>query len=153
MKQAIENQQKNQPAQQSAKHRIFPRKMRTRDLDAGGRHWLGGDPHATAFFNALSAVFPRGESFMIESLRPWQDRVPGQLADDVKNFIQQEAAHSREHASMNRALIRSGYDITALDRAIRKVRRVLFGHQRVDQTGRDDVHRTSDRDRRIRNDC
>ena len=77
MKQAIENQQENQPSQQSAKHRIFPRKMRTRDLDTGGRHWLGGDPYATAFFNALSAVFPRGEAFMIESLRAWQDKVPG----------------------------------------------------------------------------
>lgn len=120
MKQAIENQQQNQPAQHSAKHRIFPRKMRTRDLDTGGRHWLGGDPYATAFFNALSAVFPRGEAFMIESLRAWQDKVSGQLADDVKNFIQQEAAHSREHASMNRALIRSGYDIAPLDRSIRQ---------------------------------
>jgi uncharacterized protein len=135
MKQAIENHEKNQPAQQSAKHRIFPRKMRTRDLDAGGRHWLGGDPHATAFFNALSAVFPRGESFMIESLRPWQERVPGQLADDVKNFIQQEAAHSREHASMNRALIRSGYDITALDRAIRKFVEFFSGTSELTKLG------------------
>ena len=120
MKQGIVNQQQNQPSQLSAKHRIFPRKMRTRDLETGGRHWLGGDPYATAFFNALSAVFPRGEAFMIESLRAWQDKVSGQLADDVKNFIQQEAAHSREHASMNRALIRSGYDIAPLDAAIRK---------------------------------
>ncbi len=120
MKQAIENQQQNQPSQPSAKHRLFPRKMRIRNLEAGGRHWLGGDPYATAFFNALSAVFPRGEAFMIESLCAWQDKASGQLADDVKNFIQQEAAHSREHASMNRALIRSGYDIAPLDHSIRK---------------------------------
>jgi uncharacterized protein len=99
---------------------IVPRKMHTQNLDAGGRHWLGGDPYGTAFFNALSAVFPRGEAFMIECLRPWKDRVSGQLLDDVNNFIQQEAAHSREHASMNRALIRSGYDIAPLDHAIRK---------------------------------
>ena len=94
--------------------------MRMRNLDVENRHWLGGDPYATAFFNALSVVFPRGEAFMIESLRPWQNKVPAKLAEDVKCFIQQEAAHSREHAGMNRALIRAGYDIEPLDNAIRK---------------------------------
>ncbi len=120
MDQTIVNERKNALSRKQGEHQIVPRKMRTRDLDAGGRHWLGGDPYATAFFNALSAVFPRGEAFMIESLSAWQDKVSGQLADDVKNFIQQEAAHSREHAGMNRALIRSGYDIAPLDLAIRK---------------------------------
>lgn len=71
------------------------RKMRMRNLDVENRHWLGGDPYATAFYNALSAVFPRGEAFMIESLRPWQNKLPPKLAEDVKTFIQQEAAHSR----------------------------------------------------------
>jgi uncharacterized protein len=94
--------------------------MRNRNIAVNERHWLGGDPYGTAFFNALSAVFPRGEAFMIESLLPWQSRVPEALAKDVKIFIEQEAAHSREHAGLNRALIRSGYDIAPLDRAIRQ---------------------------------
>lgn len=100
--------------------RMTARKMRNRNLAITARHWLGGDPYATAFYNALSAVFPRGEAFMIESLKPWASRVPDGLAADVKIFIEQEAAHSREHASMNRALIRAGYDIAPLDRAIRQ---------------------------------
>jgi uncharacterized protein len=100
--------------------RMIPRKMRVRGLNIAQRHWLRGDPYATAFFNALSAVFPVGETFMIESIRPWQKRLDGKLADDVKTFIEQEAAHTREHAGMNRALITAGYDIVPLDRTIRK---------------------------------
>ena len=95
------------------------RKMRARNL-AAQRHWLDGDAYRTAFFNALSAVFPVGEAFMIESVRPWQKELTGQLAEDVRTFIEQEASHSREHAGMNRAIIGAGYDITALDKAIRQ---------------------------------
>jgi uncharacterized protein len=99
---------------------LTSRKMRTRGLAISNRHWVGVDVYATAFFNALSAVFPVGETFMIESLRPWQKQLDGQLAEDVKTFIEQEASHSREHAGMNRALIGAGYDIAPLDRAIRQ---------------------------------
>jgi uncharacterized protein len=98
---------------------LSARKVFARNLEVQHRHWVRGDPHATAFFNALSAVFPVGEAFMIESLRPWQDRVPAELAADVRTFIEQEAGHSREHAGMNRALIRAGYDIAPLDKVIR----------------------------------
>lgn len=120
MKQAIVTEQKNGGSTPAATRRLTVRKMRMRNLAVENRHWLGGDPYATAFYNALSVVFPRGEAFMIESLRPWQNKVPEELALDVKDFIQQEAAHSREHAGMNRALIRAGYDIEPLDAAIRQ---------------------------------
>ena len=83
------------------------------------RHWVREDPYATAFFNALSAVFPHGEAFMIRSMIPWADRVPPALALEVSAFIEQEAGHSREHVAMNRGLIEAGYDIEPLDRRIR----------------------------------
>lgn len=83
------------------------------------RHWVRNDPYATAFFNALSAVFPHGETFMIRSLIPWVERVPESLRVDVEAFIEQEAGHSREHVAMNKALIGAGYDIAPLDRKIR----------------------------------
>lgn len=83
------------------------------------RHWVRDDPYATAFFNALSAVFPHGETFMIRSMIPWADRVPPALALEVSAFIEQEAGHSREHVAMNRGLIETGYDIEPLDRRIR----------------------------------
>ncbi len=114
---------------------IVARRLRNRNLELAERHWVGGDPYATAFFNALSAVFPRGEAFMIQSLQPWQARVPSELAEQVKNFIEQEAAHSREHAGLNRALIRSGYDIAPLDRAIRQFVEFFSGASEVTRLG------------------
>lgn len=114
---------------------LVARKMRNRNIAVTERHWLGGDPYATAFFNALSAVFPRGEAFMIESLHPWQQRVPAELARDVRTFIEQEAAHSREHAELNRALIRSGYDIAPLDRAIRQFVDFFSGASEITRLG------------------
>jgi uncharacterized protein len=99
---------------------LTSRKMRTRGLAVGQRHWIAGDAYRTAFFNALSAVFPVGETFMIESVRPWQKGLDSKLADEVRTFVEQEATHSREHAGMNRAIIGSGYDIAPLDKAIRQ---------------------------------
>lgn len=83
------------------------------------RHWVRQDPYATAFFNALSAVFPHGETFMVRCMVPWADRVPPSLGREVRAFIEQEAGHAREHGGMNRALIEAGYDVAPLDRKIR----------------------------------
>ena len=36
------------------------------------RWWMGGDPVATAFYNALSATFPKGEAYFVETIfNPW----------------------------------------------------------------------------------
>jgi uncharacterized protein len=99
---------------------IKSREFRSVDLSTPERHWVRADPFATAFFNALSAVFPRGEAFMISSLLPYQNNVPEPLASDIRGFIEQEAGHSREHIAMNKGLIAAGYDVAPLESAIRK---------------------------------
>jgi uncharacterized protein len=118
--QTVVKTEKTAKGSDSLSDRLVARPLRNRNLAISERHWLREDPYATAFFNSLSAVFPRGEAFMIESMRPWQSRLPAPLAAEVKTFIEQEAAHSREHASLNRALIHSGYDIAPLDTVIRQ---------------------------------
>lgn len=92
-----------------------------RGVQAGDfrRHWVRGDQFATAFFNALSAVFPHGETFMIRTMIPWVDQLPEPLKSEAKAFIEQEAGHSREHIGMNKGLIEAGYDIEPLERRIR----------------------------------
>jgi uncharacterized protein len=102
-----------------ARPAIVSRSFRAATAALSERHWVRQDPYATAFFNALSAVFPHGETFMIRSLVPWIDRVPAHLKPDVEAFIEQEAGHSREHVAMNKALVGAGYDIAPLDRKIR----------------------------------
>tara|TARA_B000000460_G_scaffold77710_1_gene54038 strand:+ start:271 stop:843 length:573 start_codon:yes stop_codon:yes gene_type:complete len=94
---------------------ITPRDRRfCRDRRAE-RHWLNGDPIATAFFNALSITFPRGEAFFIESVRAFRDGVPAQLAGEIAAFIRQEVVHSREHLAFNRQVTDHGYDVSQLD--------------------------------------
>jgi uncharacterized protein len=53
-----------------ARPSIVPRGFRAMPDALTERHWVRKDPYATAFFNALSAAFPHGETFMIRSLIP-----------------------------------------------------------------------------------
>ena len=65
------------------------------------RWWMRGAPIATAFYNALSVTFPRGEAFFVESVRAFRDGVPPKLEREINAFIKQEVMHSREHVSFN----------------------------------------------------
>ena len=64
----------------------------------------------TSLFVVLSAMFPPGEMFFIESIRNVRDQIKDEkLREDIRNFIAQEAFHSREHQSLNEHLIHSDY--------------------------------------------
>ena len=82
---------------------------------AAGRLWHGGRIEATAIFNALSATFPRGEAFFVESVRAFRDGAPGKLAEEIKAFTTQEVIHSREHLAFNRQAADAGYDLGRLE--------------------------------------
>ena len=79
------------------------------------RWWLAGDPVATAWHNALSATFPRGEAFFIEAVRAHREGAPPKLAKEIRAFIQQEVNHTREHLAFNRAIAAQGYDLRRID--------------------------------------
>jgi predicted metal-dependent hydrolase len=99
---------------------ITPRDLR---LDRGAsnpRWWHGGDPVATAFFNALSASFPQGETFFIEAVRRYRDQGDARLQEQIQAFIQQEAAHTREHVVFNKLIKNAGYDTTSMDAETRR---------------------------------
>ena len=94
---------------------ITPRDRRFGRDEATPRWWHGGNPYASALYNALSATFPIGEAFFVESVRAFRDGVPPGLAEDIKNFTTQEVIHSREHLAFNRRAADAGYDLTALE--------------------------------------
>ena len=123
------------PAGGNAAQRMHVRAFRGNKARLNRRHWVRDDMFATAFLNALSVVFPRGEAFMIEALHPWRDRTDGQLQRDIATFIEQEAAHSREHVGFNKAIIEAGYDIDALDRAIKQFVSFFSGCGEVTKLG------------------
>lgn len=97
---------------------ITPRDRRFGRGQSQIRWWLGGDPIATAFYNALSVTFPRGEAFFVESVRAFRDDAPPKLASEINAFIKQEVAHSREHVSFNKRVVDAGYDITLLEQKV-----------------------------------
>jgi len=88
--------------------------------EAHRRWWVGGDPYATAFYNALSITFPIGEAFFIESLRKFRAEVPAELGAEIIAFTMQEAHHTREHVAFNRKVKDAGYDVRPLEAMVAK---------------------------------
>jgi uncharacterized protein len=99
---------------------ITPRDLRIDRNTRNARWWHGGDPVATAYFNALSAAFPQGETFFIESVRRYRDSVHEPLREQIAAFVQQESMHTREHVVFNKLLRTAGYDTTAMDAETRR---------------------------------
>lgn len=98
-----------------ADHSITPRNMRFARNASPRRWWLNDDPIATAFYNALSVTFPRGEAYFVESVRAHRDDTPPKLTAEINAFIKQEVLHTREHVAFNRHVTEQGYDIASLE--------------------------------------
>ena len=93
---------------------ITPRDRRFGRQDKTARWWLGGDPVGTALYNALSATFPKGEAFFVESVRHFREGASPKLAAEIKAFTTQEVMHSREHVAFNKRAVEAGYDLAPL---------------------------------------
>jgi len=97
---------------------ITPRDRRFGRESTAQRLWHGGRVEATAIYNALSATFPRGEAFFVESVRAFRDGADRKLAEEIKAFTTQEVVHSREHLAFNRRAADAGYDLTKLEERV-----------------------------------
>ena len=97
---------------------ITPRDRRFGREATPARWWLNGDPIATAFYNALSVTFPKGEAYFVESVRAHREGTPPKLTAEINAFIKQEVIHSREHVAFNRHVTDQGYDIALLERHV-----------------------------------
>jgi len=92
------------------------------------RHWLGGDAVGTAVMNALSLTFPDGEKLFMDAVRHFRNKVSGKLSDDVRQFLAQEAMHSREHHALNSLLDRDHYPVDEILQHVRE--RIRFTRSR-----------------------
>jgi predicted metal-dependent hydrolase len=97
---------------------ITPRDRRFGRGAPTARWWLRGDPVGTAIYNALSATFPKGEAYFVESVRAFRDGAPPRLAAEIKAFTTQEVMHSREHVAFNKRALDAGYDLSRLERRV-----------------------------------
>lgn len=96
----------------------LPFKTRNRRFEAGEKHhWYDDDPVITAYFNALSAMFPVGERFFCDTVRRQRDRISDpKLQAEIREFLGQEAVHSREHQAYNDRVAAQGYPVWKLER-------------------------------------
>jgi predicted metal-dependent hydrolase len=73
------------------------------------KHWYADSPSLTHFFNALSAVFPDGELYFIESVRAFEHAVEHpRLQQQVREFTRQEGHHTHHHRHFNRLVAARG---------------------------------------------
>jgi predicted metal-dependent hydrolase len=77
------------------------------------------NPLLTALLAGLSASFPPGERYFIESVRHYADRIDDpDLKERVRGFIGQEANHTKEHLAFNEFLDGRGLPIGKIQRAV-----------------------------------
>jgi len=98
---------------------ITPRNPKLSWQDQRDRYWFGDCPLKSNWMNALSTTFPSAEKFFIETVRYYQDKITDPaLAEQVKGFIGQEAAHGKEHMRFNRILTDYGYPLEQMEQRV-----------------------------------
>lgn len=93
-----------------AKVGIPPRQMDFVQPKDAPRYFFYNNASVTLFFAVLSASFPAGERYFVESVRRFREHIKDEtLKAQVSGFIGQEALHGREHDRLNEMLAERGF--------------------------------------------
>lgn len=99
---------------------IPPRQLDFRLSEQMPRRLFGDNITATTYLATLSAFFPPGEDFFVQSVNHFSGRVTDPtLRAEVAGFTGQEVIHSREHDRLNEVLRERGFDVDVAERAVR----------------------------------
>ena len=97
----------------------FPVRRMNFDFDNVPEYWMDGSAGLTHFMTALSALFPAGEKFFIDSVRAVRNHPAIKdnqaLQKEISAFIGQEAMHTHEHVGFNASAQKYGHDVASLD--------------------------------------
>ncbi|MDN5677425.1 MAG: metal-dependent hydrolase [Acinetobacter sp.] len=111
----------------------FPVRRMNFEFESVPEYWMNGSAGLTHFMTALSALFPAGEMFFIDSVRAVRQHPSikdnAELQKEISAFIGQEAMHTQEHEGFNVSAQKYGHDVATLDRytdrAIQTTRKVF----------------------------
>lgn len=98
----------------------FPVRRMDFEFNEVPEYWMNGSAGLTHFMTALSALFPDGEQFFVDSVRAvryhplLKDNLT--MQKEISAFIGQEAMHSKEHVGFNQSANFYGHDVKALER-------------------------------------
>ena len=107
------------PQSHSPEHLEFGPRRKSFDIEAAlATDWHGGSAFKTAWFNAMSMLFPLGEKFFIDSVRHFAGDIEDpKLLEEIAAFQAQEATHRRQHQRYNEMLCElRGYDLDRIER-------------------------------------
>ncbi len=91
------------------------------DLSAVPRHWMAGNPTATALANGINMLFPHGERYFVRSVKYFLRRIDDpELRGRMRGFFGQEAFHASAHDHYNDVMRAQGYEIDELLAAYRR---------------------------------
>ena len=103
----------------------FPVRRMSFDFENVPEYWMNGSAGLTHFMTALSALFPAGEKFFIDSVRAVRQHPSikdnAELQKEISAFIGQEAMHTQEHVGFNASAQKYGHDVDTLDAYTDKV--------------------------------
>ncbi len=100
---------------------ITPRRMGFDMSLLQEKYFFGGNSILSALMYALSASFPDGERFFIDSVRHYQKDIKDPaLVDQIRGFIGQEAHHSRTHEEFNAQAKNVGMAMDAVDKHFKR---------------------------------
>ena len=98
--------------------------------------WHSGSRAISYLFAALSASFPAGEAFFIDSVRAFKPQIQDPaLLDEIDDFCKQEGHHTYHHIQFNRINQQNGLAMSdceaAMTWALNTMRRVLSRHRQL----------------------
>lgn len=103
----------------------FPVRRMNFDFNDVPEYWMNGSAGLTHFMTALSALFPDGEKFFIDSVRAvrYHPAIKDNdaLQKEISAFIGQEAMHTQEHVGFNASAQKYGHDVASLEQRTGKV--------------------------------
>jgi predicted metal-dependent hydrolase len=99
------------------------------DLTGVPKHWVAGNPVATAISNGINLLFPHGERFFVRSVHHYLDQITDPtLKAQVKAFFKQEGHHASAHDDFNVVLRAQGFEIDRFLDRYAKIARWLEDH-------------------------
>lgn len=126
------------PQSQSPPGLEFGPRRKAFDIEAAlATDWHSGSAFITAWFNAMSLMFPLGEKFFIDSVVCFIDQIEDpRLLSEIAAFRAQESSHRVQHQRYNELLCRlRGYDLDRFERDEREriawAFRELSAHRRL----------------------
>ena len=99
---------------------IIRRRVKIDFEHARAGDWMAGNKDYENVLNAISFLFPAGETYFCNSLQNYMDRITDpKLKEQAREFIYQEAMHTKEHMRSNRELMKTFPHGAEMDRIAR----------------------------------